>query len=154
MTKTTPEQLYQYTECGLDYVYLADGYTVYDTGYGPAVEVHNAAELDRKIALGIVRNQGPLTGQEVRFLRGLIDLTQQELGQLLGKDAQSVARWEKSKTELPRIEDIALRQIYLEKTGHSPKFVDTAQHVGAIGDRLERVEFTEKEGKWTDGLAA
>jgi len=154
MTKTIPERPYHYTECGLDYVYLSDGYTVYDSGYGPAVEVHNAAQLDREIALEIVRLQGPLTGQEVRFLRGLMDLTQQELGTLLGKDAQSVARWEKSKTAIPRIEDIALRQIYLEKTGHSPKFVDTAQQVAAIDNRLERVEFSEKKGKWTDEAAA
>lgn len=151
---TNSEQPYHYTECGLDYVYLTDGYTVYETGYGPAIEVHNAPELDRKIALEIVRHQGSLTGQEVRFLRGLMDLTQQELGLLLGKDAQSIARWEKSKTTLPKIEDIALRQIYLEKTGHAPKFVDTAQCVSAIGGRLERVEFTEKKGEWTEGVAA
>ncbi len=152
MTKS--EQPYHYTECGLDYVYLADGYTVHETGYGPAVEVHNAVELNRKIAREIVRRQGPLTGQEVRFLRGLMDLTQQELGALLGKDAQSVARWEKAKTALPKIEDIVLRQIYLEKAGHSPQLIETAQRVGAIDKRLERVEFTEKNGRWTEEAAA
>lgn len=145
---------YHYTECGLDYVYLADGYTVYETGYGSAVEVHNAAELDRKIALEVVRRQGPLTGQEVRFLRGLMDFTQQELGVFLGKDAQTVARWEKAQTALPRIEDIALRQIYMEKMGLTPKFVDTAQRVNAIDNRLTRVEFQEKMGTWTEGAAA
>ena len=84
---------YHYTECGLDYVYLLDGFKVIKTEYGPAVRVVNASKLDRAIALAIVRRQKKLTGQEVRLLRGLLDMTQEELGQALGKDAQSVARW-------------------------------------------------------------
>ena len=92
---TTP---YHYTESGLDYVYLVDGFEVIETAYGPAVQVIQAGKLDRAIAATIVGLQKRLTGQEVRFLRGLMDITQQDLGRLLGKDAQTVARWEKAKT--------------------------------------------------------
>ncbi len=145
---------YHYTECGLDYVYLLNGYTVHETGHGPAVEVGHADQLDRQIALAIINHQGPLTGQEVRFLRGLLDLTQTELADLLGKDAQSVARWERMKTVIPPTEDRALRQIYLEETGHTVKFVDTVRRVAEIKKRVERVTFRAlPQGIWENQAA-
>lgn len=135
---TTP---YHYTESGLDYVYLVDGFEVIETAYGPAVLVIQTGKLDRAIAATIVGLQKRLTGQEVRFLRGLMDITQQELGRLLGKDAQTVARWEKAKTEVPATEDIALRQIYLEMTGHRRTFIDTSRKVARLTQRLSSVMF-------------
>ncbi len=141
---------YHYTECGLDYVYLVDGFEVTRTAHGPVVEVANAGKLDRAIALAVVRQQKRLTGQEVRFLRGLLDMTQAELGAALGKDAQTVARWEKGKTEIPATEDIAIRQIYLEKTGHRQRFIDTSRHVAELKTRLEEVRFKVKGRQaWT-----
>ena len=144
---------YHYTECGLDYVYLVDGFEVVETGYGPVVRVANAGKLDRAIALAVVRRQSRLTGQEVRFLRGILDMTQAELGGALGKDAQSVARWEKGKTELPPTEDIAIRQVYLEKTGHRQRFVETSRQVAELKERVERVRFTIK-GRQAWSIAA
>ena len=132
---------YHYTECGLDYVYLMDGFEIIETAYGPAVQVINASKLDRAIALAIVRHQNRLTGQEVRFLRGLLDMTQEELGHTLGKDAQTVARWEKGKTEIPTTEDIAIRQIYLEETGHRQRFIETSRKVGDLKERVDKVKF-------------
>lgn len=132
---------YRYTECGLDYVYILDGFEIIETAYGPAVQVANASKLDRAIALAVVHHQNRLTGQEVRFLRGLLDMTQEELGRALGKDAQTVARWEKGKTELPSTEDLAIRQIYLEETGHRQKFVETSRKVGALTERVGTIRF-------------
>jgi putative transcriptional regulator len=141
---------YHYAECGLDYVYLLDGFQTIKTAYGPIVQVANAGKLDRVIALAVVRQQKRLTGQEVRFLRGLLDMTQAELGAALGKDAQTVARWEKGKTEIPATEDIAIRQIYLEKTGHRQRFIDTSRRVAELKTRLEEVRFKVKGRQaWT-----
>jgi transcriptional regulator with XRE-family HTH domain len=135
---------YHYTECGLDYVYLLDGFNVVETAHGPAVQVAHAGKLDRAIALDVVRRQSRLTAQEVRFLRGLLDMTQAGLGQALGKDAQTVARWEKGKTEIPPTEDIAIRQIYLEATGHRPRFIDTSRRVAELKGRVEPIRFRIK----------
>lgn len=144
---------YHYTECGLDYVYLLDGFEVVKTEHGPAVRVVNASKLDRAIAMAIVRHQKRLTGQEVRLLRGLLDMTQDELGQALGKDGQSVARWEKGKTELPATEDIAIRQIYLEKSGRRQRFIDTSRRVADLKKRVAEVKFKIK-GRHTWSVAA
>ncbi|HJT14811.1 MAG TPA: helix-turn-helix domain-containing protein [Dongiaceae bacterium] len=141
---------YHYTECGLDYVYLLDGFETIKTAYGRAVRVASAGKLDRAIARIVVRDQNRLTGQEVRFLRGLMDMTQAELGSALGKDAQTVARWEKGKTEIPPTEDIAIRQIYLEETGHRQRFIDTSRRVADLRVRVGDVTFKVKGRRdWT-----
>ncbi|NJM91987.1 MAG: helix-turn-helix domain-containing protein [Rhodospirillaceae bacterium] len=128
----------------MDYVYLLDGFETIRTAYGRAVRVANASKLDRAIAQIVVRDQSRLTSQEVRFLRGLLDMTQAELGSALGKDAQTVARWEKGKTEIPPTEDIAVRQIYLEETGHRQRFIDTSRRVAGLKTRVGDVTFKVK----------
>jgi DNA-binding transcriptional regulator YiaG len=146
---------YHYTEGGLDYVYLLDGFEIVETGHGQAVHVANASKLDRAIALAIVRRQNRLAGQEVRFLRGLMDMTQEELGRALGKDAQTVARWEKGKTEPPSTEDIAIRQIFLEKTGHRQRFIETSRQVAKLENRVEEVSFkTDGRHDWSVATSA
>jgi putative transcriptional regulator len=133
--------LHHYTEGGLDCVYLIDGFEIVRTGHRPTVQIESASNLDRAIALHLVRFQKQLSGGEVRFFRGLLDWTQEELGRALGKDAQTVARWEKGKTRLPLLEDVVIRQIYLEQTGYKQKFIETICRVNALTERLRSLIF-------------
>lgn len=56
-----------------------------------------------------------LTGPEVRFVRHYLDLTQAQLGELLGVEDQSVRRWEKLR-RLPRSADHAVRLVFRDLT--------------------------------------
>ena len=145
---TTDSDMHHYRECGLDYIWLAEGFVCEETAYGLAVMVENATALDQAVAEYVVSHRRNLTGQEVRFLRGLMDATQAELAALLGKDAQSVARWEKSKTKLPPTEDRALRQIYLEHIGKAPSFTETARRVAAITTAAGKLTAEIDGGGW------
>ena len=101
---------YHYTSSGLDYVYLANGYTVHETDYGPGVSIEHSDDLDLMISLGVLRSHARLRGQEVRFLRGLMDISQTALATLLGNKRITVQRWESHpKTKIPRSEDRLLR---------------------------------------------
>ena len=84
-----------YPDCGLDDVYLLNGYEHEDTSYGKGITVQDIDGLRAAIARDLVSRKKVLNGKEVRFLRKQMDLTQSELGRLVGLDAQSVARWEK-----------------------------------------------------------
>ena len=84
-----------YPDCGLDDVYLLNGYDVNETAYGNGVAIQDVDGLRAAIARDLVSRKKVLNGKEVRFLRKQMDLTQSELGRLVGLDAQSVARWEK-----------------------------------------------------------
>jgi DNA-binding XRE family transcriptional regulator len=49
------------------------------------------------VSLALARKPGKLTGAEFRYLRQAgLGLSQASLGKVLGADAQSIARWEKS----------------------------------------------------------
>ena len=88
-------QPYHYTQCGLDDIFLLNGFHWYKVGNEGGVAVQDAEGLHKAIALNIVRNKAILCGKDVRFLRKLLDFTQAELALWLGYSSQQVARWEK-----------------------------------------------------------
>lgn len=71
---------------------------------GPVIE---AAE--RTLAQLVVRGTGPLRPKAVRFLRGLMGLSQAALGERLGVHRVSVARWETEASGVGALESFALR---------------------------------------------
>jgi putative transcriptional regulator len=102
-----------YPDCGLDDVYLLNGYEMEETPYGKGVAVQNVDNLRAAIARDLASRKKVLNGKEVRFLRKQMDLTQSELGRLVGLDAQSVARWEKGQRVLKKgPAELLLRVIY------------------------------------------
>lgn len=146
--------MYHYTECGLDNVWLADGYHVIETPYGEAVSVDNARELHRTIALDLVNNTPQLSGQQFRFLRDQLDLTQPALAKLFGNNAQTIARWEKSPA-VPPLANQLIRQIYLEFVGEQPRYTDTVNRVTAMKPGRNRFQYRERSmGQWEPASAA
>jgi len=106
-------EAYHYTQCGLDDVFLLNGYKRHQTPYGSGITVENVEGLHEAIAAHLCRNKAFLSGKEFRFVRKLLDLTQAELAVFLGCDAQSIARWEKGKTEINGAADKLVRVLYL-----------------------------------------
>jgi len=104
---------YHYTQCGLDDVYLMNGYHVHETPYGNGVSVEKADELQHAIAMSLCENKAFLSGTEFRFLRKLMNLTQAEVASYFLCNVQAVARWEKGKTELNGAADRLLRLLYI-----------------------------------------
>lgn len=103
---------YHYTMCGLDYVYLLDGFREHKTEYGEGVSIERADSLDRAIAAMVIASQSRIRGQEVRFLRSLVHQSQTELANNLGLRRLTVARWEGApNTVIPGPADRALRII-------------------------------------------
>ncbi len=102
-----------YPDCGLDDVYLLNGYEIENTSYGMGVTVQDVDGLRKAIARDLATRKKVLNGKEVRFLRKQMDLTQSELGRLVGLDAQSVARWEKGQRVLKKgPAELLLRVVY------------------------------------------
>lgn len=103
-----------YPDCGLDDVYLLNGYDCEETPYGKGITVQDVDGLRAAIARDLVSRKKVLNGKEVRFLRKQMDLTQSELGRLVGLDAQSVARWEKGQRAIKKgPAELLLRVIFM-----------------------------------------
>ena len=120
---------FHYTACGLDNVYLMSGYNVETFGGEQYVSVKDAEELHEAIAVFLVNGKKVLEGQEVRFLRKFLGLTQASLGQALGVSDQAVARYEKDKTKFDGSSDILLR-LYVK--GKIEGDIDVAAEVESL----------------------
>ena len=75
-------QPYDYRQCGLDHVYLVNGFERADTKYGDSIRVHDIDGLHRAIGMHLIEQKRPLTGLEVRFTRHELDRSQRGLGDL------------------------------------------------------------------------
>jgi DNA-binding transcriptional regulator YiaG len=106
----------RYTGCGLDDIYLLNGYETRETEYGPDVSVKDLDGLRRAICESLLRKK-LLKGKELRFLRTQLDLTQSELGRLIGYSDQQVARWEKDQSRMPAPANRMVRVLAREHLG-------------------------------------
>lgn len=108
--------LFHYTQCGLDDVWLANGFHLEKTDYDDGFRIDHADELHQRIAVSIINDKRPLRGQEVRFLRVAMNLSQESLAKALGVDRATVLRWERSREKaLGVMQDIAVRTTYASR---------------------------------------
>lgn len=105
---------YHYTECGLNNIYLLNGYKFIDTPRGKAVSIKDVDGLHKAIGLFLVTAKKDLTGDEVRFLRLGMLMSQTTLAKLLGISDQAIRRWENGKVTIPKPSESLLRLLYRE----------------------------------------
>ena len=106
---------HHYTECGLSNVYICGMPQEVDDVGEPIITIPRINELHHLIALGIVTHEKGITGEELRFLRTEMGLTQSELGKLVHKDKQTIGRWERSETEIDSSGEALIRRMAIEK---------------------------------------
>src|SRR5262245_16728907 len=91
---------YHFTASGLPNVYLLSGVKIErDAGYGELVTIDHLPDLIMAIAFRLVSKPERLTGTEMRFLRKRMGVTQADLAKELWVNEQTVANYEKGKTE-------------------------------------------------------
>jgi DNA-binding transcriptional regulator YiaG len=119
-----------YTACGLDDVYLVNGFT---REFVDGEEYLTIADLDglwKAIGLHVVNTKKVLGAKDIKFLRDQMDMTQAELGSLLRVSDQTVARWEKGETKfVPGPADFMLRILFLSSPAAQPQGNDILQEI-------------------------
>ncbi len=152
-------QRLHYTTCGLDGVYLADGFEYSDTPDGRRLHVFDREGLHRAIGAFLVRQRRGLTGKEIRFLRVGLGLSRATLARWLGESDQSVARREKRgrPSDRPSTQERVIRFIYERRILDGGE--DLATFLEAISEaedvEAEEVSFEKGEGDvWRKASAA
>ena len=107
------DEPYRYKACGLEGIFLLNGYTVETVDDEEFVSITDIDGLHCAIGRHLVMSRKGLAPKEIRFLRNTMDVTQAELADMLGNSSQSVARWEKGECEMPGTAEKLLRAIYL-----------------------------------------
>lgn len=128
---------YHYKECGLPNVLLKNGFEIKKTPYGKGVSIHDVKGLHSAIALFLVEKHGPLTASELRFLRLELDMSQKRLGELLGREEQTVSLWERQ-GKIPSEVDFVVRHIFKQFMGDHQSYVDLVDQLRAK-DRDEHI---------------
>lgn len=130
---------YHYRECGLENIWLLNGYELHNTEYGNGVSFQDPEGLDAAIALSLTEKPARLSGKEFRFLRIMLDMSQKGVGEYFGKDAQTVALWEKRDT-INEDADFLIRHIYRQAAiDKSDSYVDMVNRLNHL-DRQENLQ--------------
>lgn len=141
--------MYHYKMCGLDNVWLENGYSERQTRYGRGVSVADADQLHAILATEVARKDGRLTGQELKFLRNFLCLSQKRVGEMVGCSEQSVSLWERTNS-LPAAEEVVIRTCVLEKVNGNGKITEMIDRMNTV-DRLVHRQIVARaaQHKWT-----
>lgn len=111
---------HHYTACGLDNIYLTNGFVVRDTRHGRGCAIEGIDQLHVAIARHLTVKATPLTGKELRYLRRALDLTQEAFADLVGSDVQNIGRYERGAKSVPGPIDRLARITYRALVAETP----------------------------------
>lgn len=106
--------MYHYAESGLSNIYLKNGFVVEEIDGEEYISIDDMNGLHKTIAQVIVDNDRPLNHEEFKFLRIQLNASQKLLGNRFGVSEQTIARYEKGQSDIPRTTDAALRSLFME----------------------------------------
>lgn len=138
--------MYHYKGCGLRDVWLVNGYNTRSTPYGEGIAIEDVLGLHRAIGRWLLSNPKRLTGAEFRFLRKEQELAQKRLGELLGVDAQAIARWETGKTKVPKWADHFVRGLYNEYADGDGTFRELIEGLNKLDSHEHQLVRLKREG--------
>lgn len=142
---------YHYTECGLDNVWLVNGFNVRRTSYGEAVSIDDVEGLYHAIARNLVQRAGTLNGREVRFLRKHLGLSQRTLGDVLGYNEETISNWERGKSDIPHGPDRLLRAYWREAKEGNAKLRELVERLAELDDEVNHLQMKLKRAEQGDG---
>jgi len=139
--------IYQYTESGLDTVFLVSGFECEDTAEGKTVSIYDVDGLHCAIAVALVSMRQRLTGKEFRFLRSELLLSQASLARILGVRELTIARWEKGQSEIPLSADAIVRQLFKESIGTAGSIKELLDCIADLETDIDHTLTLGKEKK-------
>lgn len=127
-----------YRGCGLDEIYLCNGYERDQLDDGEwYTTVTDREGLHKAIALHLVQHRKVLEPREIKFIRRTMEMSQADLGKLLRTGYQTVARWEKGKTEMPGVSDLLLRLVLLAYLLPADRLAEVAKRLPVDLEELD-----------------
>ena len=147
---------YHYTESGLENIYLVNGFEITKMNDGDEeIFIHDIHGLHKAIAKNLIFKKGLLDGREIKFLRTMLDLSQNKLAALIGCRYQQILLWEKNRNKISRPVDRLLK-VYLYTYLHQEvdngvvfqRINEIADLDAAEVDESNRMEFKEIKHAW------
>lgn len=144
--------MYHFTESGLDYVWLKNGYREAHGLHGPMIAVSHSDMLHELIAQAVVDLARPLQNAEIRYLRHHMSLSRSALAESLGVSELALAQWEMGKAVIPFAPDKLLR-LMIRAKGNARVTLRRAMHTVnwdmQTTPKPARLVFEETRSRWS-----
>lgn len=138
-----------YKHFAIPNLFLKNGYVETQTEDGVEREYSQEDALEQCVRRLLLRNPKPLRGWDLRFLRNGLGMSQSEFGQMVDRDAQSIARWEKSPELIPKFVDVIIRMRFAEKFESTLKIKDVLNFSDGLAPALpDKVTLTYINDEW------
>ena len=140
-----------YKECGLDNIWLANGFQFVETDHGEGVMISNLGGLHRAIGMALCKQEKAMSGTQFRFLRKEMDLSQAALAELLELKTLTVANYEKgrSKRGIPKPIDVVMRSLYLEYIKKDSPVTRMMKRIADLDSHKVAASFRFNRGRWS-----
>lgn len=139
----------KYQHFALDNLFLVNGYREMHTGYGIEREYDREDELEQCIRRLVLRKSAPLRGWDLRFLRRGLEISQTDFGKMVDRDAQTVARWEKSAENVPKFVDMMIRARFAERFEPQIKLAELLSYSDGTAPALPTsIQLTLTQNGW------
>ncbi len=146
---TATNEIYHYTECGLDNVYLANGFKFEESPDGRQLVIKDIDGLHQTIGRLLIREKKDLTGSEIRFLRHEMLMSQMVLARLLDVGEQAINRWERGKSGVPKPAEALIRLLYAEHIEDDSAIKGTLKKILDLEEDLDdRLILQEIDEEW------
>lgn len=142
--------LFRYRGCGLDNVYLRNGYreTISATGE-KGVFIEDIEGLHRAIVMAVVDSANPLDAQTFKFLRKELDMSQRQVAAFFGVEEQTVSLWERARQPIPQSADIFLRTLAKETCSGNAELRKVIDRLNSLDrDVRQSIELAKFDGHW------
>ena len=145
---TTPTESYHYTECGLGDVYLVGGHEIVESPTGRQVTIKEIDGLHKVIGQNLIHNKKDLNGDEIRFLRHELGLSQTLLSNLLDVSEQAINRWERGKSDVNKPAEALIRALYAEQIEEGGNIKKMLKRIIDLEDQMdETLTLRKRSGK-------
>ncbi len=125
-------QLYHYVECGLPNVWLANGYEKVPSPYGEGVSIRDIRGLHCCLARAFCDKPEGLTGAEFRFLRRELDLSQNLMGELVGRDARQIRNIERGEKLVGEPYNRLIRHMYMARIDPKNSYIELFKRLRSL----------------------
>jgi putative transcriptional regulator len=147
------KKYYHYIESGLNNVYLLSGFKIKKIGSDTEIFINDIQGLHKAISMALIFKRSLLEGNEIKFIRTMLDLSQKKLAGLLGCGYQQILLWEKDKNKISKPTDRLLRILlytYFNKEHGEvfKKINEIADLDTADSDQCDKIELQEIKDKW------
>ncbi len=152
MSKT---ERYHYKECGLDYIYLINGFTVEtDEDGDEIIHIEGKSNLHRAIARSLINSKCSLSGMELRFLRSIMGVSQGCMAELLGMTRGRIAQLEskdEQESALSKVQQRLLRYVYANYMEEETILKHLIDLISEIEEKkvLREIDLAQREGDWS-----